>query len=270
MKRALRLAAAFLRRDVLVDYSYRGSSLFTVAAALFSLWSLYFLGRTFGNSSPLLTVSGGDYFRFALVGIAFSVPLRGGMGGVSRRVRELQLFGGLEALISAPVRPFSSILLVALYPMLSAMFRGTILFILGVLVFGADFPGANYAATLLILALGAASYLAFGIVSAAFVVVFKRGDPIAWAMDALTFLLSGILYPVDVLPPMLHPLAALLPATHALRGLRLALLQGARLAELVPCLTSLLLFCAVLLPLSALVLKFALRKAARDGTLGQA
>jgi ABC-2 type transport system permease protein len=264
------LAAAFLRRDLLIDFSYKGSSVFTLAAALFSLWSLYFLGKTFGNSSPLLAVSGGDYFRFALIGLAFSVPLRAGMAGVSRRIREQQLFGGLEALISAPVWPFTSILLVALYPLASAVLRGSLLYVLGCLVFGADFPNANYLAAAFVLLLGVWAYLAIGIASASFVIVFKRGDPVAWALDALTLLLSGIIYPTEVLPGVLHPLAALLPATHALRGLRLALLQGAEFAALAPSLASLLVFCAVLLPLSALVLRAALRKAARDGTLGQA
>ena len=270
MRRVFRLVAAFVRRDVLVDFSYRGSSIFTVAGALFSLWSLYFLGRTFGDGSPLLAVSGGDYFRFALVGIAFSVPLRGGMAGVSRRVRELQLFGGLESLVSAPVPPFGSILLVALYPLLSAAVRGALLFGLGVLLFGASFPQADYLWATVSLALGMAAYLAFGIVSASFVIVFKRGDPIAWAVDALTFLLAGIIYPVEVLPAALHPLANLLPATHALFALRRSLLQGAGPQELAGSLTSLALFCLVLLPLSAVVLGVALRKAARDGTLGQA
>ena len=46
--------------------------------------------------------------------------------------------------------------------------------------------------------------------------------------------------------------------------------QGAEIAAIAPSLASLLVFCAVLLPLSALVLRAALRKAARDGTLGQA
>ncbi len=102
------------------------------------------------------------------------------------------------------------------------------------------------------------------------VIWLKRGDPIAWAVDALTFLVSGILYPVEVLPHSLHTVAALVPATHALAALRRALLQGASFRELAGELSWLTAFAAVLLPLSALVLRWALRKAARDGSLGQA
>jgi ABC-2 type transport system permease protein len=270
VRRALRLVGAFLRRDLIVDFSYRGSFVFTLAGAVFTLWSLYFLGRTFGTGSPLLSMSGGDYFRFALVGVSLAVPLRAGMGGVSRRVRELQHFGGLETLVSAPVPPFASILLVALYPLLNSVARGVLLFATGVIAFGARFPEANASAALAALALGMAAYLGFGILSASMVIWLKRGDPVAWAVDALTFLVSGILYPVEVLPPALHKVAAMVPATHALRALRRSLLQGAGVGDLSSELLALAAFSAVLLPASALVLRAALRKAARDGSLGQA
>jgi ABC-2 type transport system permease protein len=267
VRRAATLAAAFLRRDLLVDFSYRGSLLFKLAGALFSLWSLYFLGEAVGNASPWFK---GDFFRFSLVGVAVTVPLRAGMAGVTHRVRELQLMGGLETLACAPVSPFGSVLLLALYPLLTAVFQGTVLFVLGIVVFGARFPLASAPGALAGLSLGVAAYLGLGILSASFVIIFKRGDPVAWAVDALTFLVSGIFYPVEVLPKMLHPVAALVPATHALRALRAALVDGVGIERLVGELAALALFAAVLLPLSALVLRLALRKAASDGTLGQA
>lgn len=269
MRRVARLAVAFVRRDLLVDFSYRGSFFFSLAGALFSLWSLYFLGELFGNGSPLLRRFGGGYFRFALVGVAVSVPLRMGMAGVTRRVRELQLMGGLETLASAPVSPFGSVLLLALYPLLASVLRGAALFFLGIGVFGARFPGASVSGALAALVLGTVAYLGFGILSASFVIVYKRGDPVAWAVDALTFLVSGIFYPVEVLPAVLRPVATLVPATHALHALRRALLEGASVTQLAGPLATLAVFAAVVLPLSAAALRAALRKAARDGTLGQ-
>jgi ABC-2 type transport system permease protein len=270
MRRAIRLIAAFLRRDLLVDFSYRGSFVFSIAGALFSLWSLFFLGRAFGDASPMIRAAGGDYFRFALIGIAVTVPMRPGMAGVTRRIREIQLMGGLETLASAPVPPFGSVLLLALYPMLYATLSGAMLFFFGITLFGARFPDASILCALLTLALGVSAYLGFGILSASLVIVFKRGDPVAWAIDALTFLVAGIFYPVEVLPRALHTVAALIPATHALRALRMALLEGASLQQVSRELVALALFSAVLLPLSAIGLRLALRKAARDGSLGQA
>jgi ABC-2 type transport system permease protein len=270
VRRTAQLVAAFLRRDLIVDLSYRGSLLFTLIGAVFSLWSLYFLGQTFGNTSPLLRISGGDYFRFALVGVAVSVPLRGGMAGVTGRVRELQLMGGLETLASAPVPAFGSVLLLALYPLLRAVLEGAAMLALGILAFGARLPDANVIGALAGLALGIVAYTGIGILSASFVIIFKRGDPVAWAVDALTFLVSGIFYPVEVLPPVLRSVAVLVPGTHALQALRRSLLQGAGIQDIAGELISLAIFGVVLLPISAVVLKLSLRKAARDGSLGQA
>ena len=270
MRRAAQLVAAFLRRDFLVDISYRGSFVFTFAGAIFSLWSLYFLGEAFGNASPMIKAAGGDYFRFALVGVTVAVPLRAGMAGVTRRVRELQLMGGLETLASAPVPPFGSVLLLALYPLLQAVFHGMVMLVLGILVFGARFPGASISGAAAGLLLGVAAYMAIGILSASFVILLKRGDPVAWAVDAMTFLLSGIFYPVEVLPKILQPVSALVPATHALRALRGALLHGQGIDQLGPELAALAIFAAVLTPLSAVVLRLCLRQAARQGSLGQA
>jgi ABC-2 type transport system permease protein len=145
-----------------------------------------------------------------------------------------------------------------------------VLFALGVLVFGAAFPSANLAGAFSAIVLGIAAHLGFGILSASFVIVFKRGDPVSWAIDALTFLVAGIFYPVEVLPATLQPVASLLPATHALRALRRSLLQGAGPAELASELGLLAFFAALLLLLSGFSLRIALKKATRDGTLGQA
>ena len=204
------------------------------------------------------------------MGVSISLPMRAGMAGVTGRVRELQLMGGLETLASAPVSPFGSVLLLALYPLATAVFQGGLMLALGVLLFGARFPLASAPGALAGLVLGMAAYLGLGILSASFVILLKRGDPLAWAVDALTFLVSGIFYPVEVLPSFLHPVAALVPGTHALRALRRSLLEGAGMAQLGGELAALAAFAAVLLPLSAVVLRLALRRAARDGSLGQA
>lgn len=264
-----RLCAAFFRRDALIDASYPANWFFRAGAIFFSLWSLFFLSRAFGASSPFLARFGGDYFAFALLGIAFTTLTAGALSGVARRVRELQLLGTLEALFAAPVAPFRLVLLLALYPMLLALLQTSLLIAIGAGLFGASFPEANVGAAALAALLSVAIYLAFGILSASIVLVFKRGDPLAWLLGALTYLFSGVVYPVEVLPAALRPLSRLLPATHAIEALRSALLLSAEWRTLCQPLLILLLFCSVLWPLAALCLHLALRRALREGNLGQ-
>ena len=61
--------------------------------------------------------------------------------------------------------------------------------------------------------------------------------------------------------------ARLLPVTYSLQGMRQALLAGTGFVQLWPSVRALLLFAAILLPLSSLVFAWALRQTKIRGTL---
>lgn len=44
----------------------------------------------------------------------------------------------------------------------------------------------------------------------------KRGDPLGWALRVGSLMLSGVYYPVDVLPCWLRSVGQALPLTHSL------------------------------------------------------
>jgi len=132
---------------------------------------------------------------------------------------------------------------------------------------GVPLGAGNYLAAAFILLLTVFTFSSLGILAASFVMVLKRGDPVTWLFGAVSALLGGVYYPVAVLPGWLQPLAALLPITYALRGLRLALLQGAAWSALFPDIAALALFSVVLLPVSLLAFRYAVRRARFEGSL---
>ena len=83
------------------------------------------------------------------------------------------------------------------------------------------------------------------------------------------FLLSGVVYPVTVLPGWLQIGSWFLPHTYALDGLRLALLQGASWSQITPQLVALVLFGTGILSVGSLLFKYAVYRARLDGSLGQ-
>lgn len=260
---------AFLRRDLLIAASYRLGAAFFVFGGFITLTVFYFLARTMGEAPLLRQRYGADYFSFALVGVAVASCLRALQTSFAARLREAQTDGSLEALLSAPLSTFRVIAYLAAYPIGSALFRAVGLLFLGSLLFGAqlrlNLPA--FAATLL---LGLVAFGALGLLSAAFVLTFKRGDPFTYALDTATYLLSGVVYPVEVLPEALQWVSRLLPATHALAGLREATLRGTGIQGLLPTLGMLALFSVLLWPLAALCLALARRHVERTGTLPQA
>ena len=76
-----------------------------------------------------------------------------------------------------------------------------------------------------------------------------------------------MLFPVSILPDWLQFAARLNPVTYALEAMRAALLGGARVAALWFPLTTLLLFAAVLLPVSMSTFAWSLRRTKITGTL---
>jgi ABC-2 type transport system permease protein len=136
-------------------------------------------------------------------------------------------------------------------------------------VFGIDIGQANLTGAFVILLLTITSFTSVGIISASFVMVLKRGDPVAWLFTGLSALLGGLYYPVSVLPEWLRYVSYLLPVTYALEGMRLALLKGYSLHELLPDIIALALFSCIMIPLSIAIFGYAVKRAKKEGSLTQ-
>ncbi|MCB0237245.1 MAG: ABC transporter permease, partial [Anaerolineae bacterium] len=62
---------AFLRRDLLLQTSYRFAFVLQFAGIFFNMLVFYFLSTLVGvGAAPYLEPYGGDYFSFVLIGLA--------------------------------------------------------------------------------------------------------------------------------------------------------------------------------------------------------
>jgi ABC-2 type transport system permease protein len=261
---------AFLKRDLLVEVSYRFAFVFQVAWTLLSVASYSFMARFIGSATlPALDAYGGDYFAFVVIGVALHEYLTTALDAFSRSIRDAQLAGTLEALLatqtSLPTIIFSS----AAYPFLWRSFNVLLYLAFGVGLFGLRLASGNWAAAVLILILSVVIFSGLGILSASFTMVFKRGGPITLLFGGLSWLLGGVFYPVTVMPGWLQRVSALLPITYAIEGVRACLLRAAPWSELWHNLGPLILFALFILPLSLVSFHYATRHARMTGTLAQ-
>jgi len=261
-------ALAFLQRDLIEAASYKLAFVMQLAGIFFSVLTFYFLSQLFGQGiSPYLAPYGGDYFSFVLIGIAFSNYLGVALRSFSSQIRTAQVMGTLEAMLVTQTEIPTIILSSSLYSFLFTSFQVLIYLLLGSLLFGVDMGQANLLAALLILLMTIISFSSIGIISASFVMVFKRGDPLTWLFGSASMLFGGVYYPITILPAWLEKLAYLLPITYSLEGMRLALLKGYPLGALLPNLLALAIFSLVLLPLSIMAFQYAVKQAKRQGSL---
>ncbi len=256
--------AAIARRDLLTALRYRNGFLFAAVGAAAELAAFYFLSRAVG---PEFRPEGVDYFPFLLVGTGFYTFLLTGINAFLHIVEEAQQTGTLEVLMTtstpAPVLVF-----------LSAMsaFGGNMLQLLlywgtGLLLSAAMLHNPNLAGCAVVFALSLVTAVALGILAAAVQLAIQKGSTVVWLFASGTWFLTGTLFPVAALPQPLRVLANLVPITHSLNGMRLALLRGASFAALVPEISALAFFSMVLLPFSLLIFSYTLRRARLQGTL---
>jgi len=266
----LRKCWAFLVKDFLTDLSYRLAFAGQLVFTLFMVAAFYFFARMFaGQPIASLKPYGGAYFPFVLVGLAFSSYLGVALRSFADTIRNAQVLGTLEALLVTPTPTGQIIVFSSVYAFLATSLRVVVTLGLGMLLFGVRLPNANWAGALVVLLLTIVSFSFLGILSASVVLAFKRGDPSAWLVQGLSYLLGGVYYPVSVLPEWGQVLAQLLPITHALEAMRQLLLNGASLGEVWGSILGLLIFSAAAGPLSLIAFWLALRRVKREGSLSQ-
>jgi len=261
---------AFLRRDFLGEISYRLSFVSQVAGVFFSVVMFYYISRLFGSSAnPYLSAYGGEYFPFVLIGIAFYRYLNVALSIFAVTIREGQVTGTLEAMFTTPTRPITLLIYSSLWSFIYATFEVAVYLFFGVVFFGFQIGQANLLSVLVVLFITILAFSSFGILSAGFVLFYKRGDPIAFVFGSLSAFLGGVYFPVAILPKFLQFGSNLLPLTYSLRSLRQAILMGAPVTKLGYDLAVLALFAAVGIPLSLIFFNTALSRAKDEGSLAQ-
>jgi ABC-2 type transport system permease protein len=268
LRQTLRKLAALFRRDLSVARSYRAAFALELLQALFGVASFYFLSQFVGSPQlERVLPQGGNYFSFALVGLAFFDYLSVALYTFDESLKEARLNGTLENLLVTQT-PLPVILAgSSLYPFVLMSLRTIVYLGWGAALFGFPVQRANWIGAVLILAASVLAFLGLGILSASYLLLFKRGNPFNWALIGLSSVVGGMMYPVSVLPTWLQYVARLVPVTYAMEGMRAALLGRATLRELWPSLAALLIFAVVLLPVSFTVFSWALRRTKITGTL---
>jgi ABC-2 type transport system permease protein len=259
-------ASAFIKKDMKISLSYKFQFIFQFAQIFFSVAMIFFIGKMLeDHGSKHLKVYGGDYFSFALIGLAVNSYLRAGLVTVTNDMRQMMNQGTFEAVCAAPVKYMSLMVYSALWQFLFETVRISAYFALGFFLFGLKLRNPNITGAILVMLLTAVIFLLLGIISCSILIVIKRGDPINWIFSSLGALLAGTMFPVSVLPGWLGRVAMFMPLTHSLEAVRKTLLTSASVYDISNNLTALYAFVIILLPISFYINKVSMTAAKKYG-----
>ncbi len=258
---------AVVRKELITLTSYRVDLVMRLVHVGYFAVSFYFIGEFVGDPDAIADLSGG-YFEFVLVGAIVTNFAIVGLASFAGQISEEQNEGTLEAILTTPTPTWTLVAASHVVPLGFVIVETVILVAVGLGFFGSGIAVSGLLAATPVLLLTTASFMPFGILSAAFIVLVKRGDPFSGPAEKITLLLSGALYPLSVLPGWMEGVAQFLPATHGVRAVRSLAQADAGLGDALDEIALLLVFVVVALPASASLFRRAVTVARRAGTLG--
>jgi ABC-2 type transport system permease protein len=117
------------------------------------------------------------------------------------------------------------------FAVLYGLVRAILLFVVVALFFGLAMPDANFFAALVILLIASVSFFGIGMMTAVLPLISpEKGAQPGFVAQGMLLVVSGVYYPVSVLPFWMEWIAKISPATYALRGIRGSILEGQGLA----------------------------------------
>lgn len=259
---------AFIKRDFLISKSYKLMFILNWGGIVTTTLTFYFISKLFGKVvNPLLIRYGTEYFPFVIIGIAFSTYLYTAMSSFSENLRMEQMTGTMEMLLLTPTRVRELIIGMSLWDFVFASSRVLGYFLIAVFFLGLDVSKINIFASIVVLVFTIISFSSLGIIAAAIIMLLKKGAPISWFVSTFSGLFGGAYFPIDVIPAPLRFISYLLPITYSLRSLRYTILKGYSLWAIKEDISILIIYSAILVPISILIFKMALKRAKINGSL---
>jgi len=176
--------------------------------------------------------------------------------------------GTIEYTLMAPIHRLTHMAGQTFFAVIYSLLFTAIILLVTVVLFDIDMNNANTLGAMLMLVTGSLSFIGVGIVGSVLPLLFpERGSQMTHVLIALLLLVSGVYYPVEVLPSFLQKLSVLSPATYVIEGARRALLEGLPTNELWPYIWPTLIMGVIAIPAGLRVFNLAERYAKRTGRL---
>src|SRR6266536_1789440 len=168
---------AFFRRDMLTLWSYRFAFFADWANMLVQVLIFYFVNRLVpARALPTFGGKPTNYLDFVIVGLMLTTFIQITMGRLVSAVRNEQLMGTLETLLATPTAPVTLQLGQVVYDLLYVPLRTAVFLALMTGVLGAHFRFAGLLPTTVIFLVFMPVMWGIGVLSAAAVLTFRRGE----------------------------------------------------------------------------------------------
>ena len=176
--------------------------------------------------------------------------------------------GTIEYTFMAPLSRPIHLFGMGAFAIVYGVIRAVLLFGVVALFFDLNLSQANFAAALIVLLVASISFIGIGMMTAVLPLISpEKGTQLGFIAQGLLLVVSGVYYPVEVLPQWMQWISVISPATYALDGMRDAIIDGAGITAMGDELWPLVVIGIVSVPLGLEVFRRGERYAKRHGKL---
>ena len=176
--------------------------------------------------------------------------------------------GTIEYTFMAPLARPMHLFGMGIFAVVYGAVRAVMLFAVVALLFDLELARANYLAALIILGIASISFIGIGMMTAVLPLISpEKGMQFGYIAQGMLLVVSGVYYPVSVLPAAMQWVSTISPATYALDGMRDAILNGAGITTMWSEIWPLLVIGVVTIPLGLLTFRLGETHAKRHGKL---
>ena len=243
----------------------------------YALWELAFFVWTIANTLSIVFISRGvnlsDEARnelttklligaviWSFLGIVFEI--------LTETVAWERWEGTIEYTFMAPLSRPVHLIGMGLFAIAYGVVRASLVFGAIAALFGLHMPDADFGTALLLLGVASVSFIGIGMMTAVLPLISpEKGTQLGFMAQGVMLVVSGVYYPVSVLPGWMQAISTISPATYALRGIRAAILDGATPAAVWGDIWPLILIGVVAIPLGLWVFRRGEQYAKRHGKL---
>ena len=176
--------------------------------------------------------------------------------------------GTIEYTFMSPASRATHLLGTSVWAIVYGLLRSIVMLGVISLFFDLELGNANYLGALVVLITGSISLVGFGMVAAVMPLISpEKGQQVTFIFASVLLLISGVYYPIEVLPGWMQTLAQISPVYYALDGIRDTLLEGQGTTSLGNELWPLVVMGLICVPLGIWIFQVGERFAKRTGRL---
>jgi ABC-2 type transport system permease protein len=264
----IRASYAFVERNLNLIKRYWSWEMVWLVYSIAESLSVSFIGLGMERIGGASTATGSYLVLYLLIGTLVWRFLSTIFYWITNLIGIERWEGTIEYTLMAPIRRITHMTGQTIFAVSYSLFFTGVILAFTALMFNLDLAHANLAGGALVLMAGSFSFIGIGIMASVLPLLFpERGDQMTHVFIALLLLVSGVYYPVDVLPVVFQKIAVFSPATYVLTGVRRALLEGLPVKELWQYIWPVLIMGMLLIPAGLWIFNLAERYAKRTGKL---